>query len=215
MNSKQFFHSCDSSRQWKYVLSQYSNAIEILSDKKKKPDLIELDQFWRETYPAEVSHRGLSSPNFITLDEISKIMTWKITRGKFRPLQKLVDSNKADDVVSTSQAAFLLMSDQVVDIGSKTQGASKTNCAKCKNVIETLMKLKAIGPATASAILAPLYPQYFPFMSDEALLASEEDVAGKKEYTMKSYLQFQERMINKARTLGFKKSSHIVYFLQR
>ena len=46
----------------------------------------------------------------ITLAELSRVMKWKLTRGKMRPLQKLVDGNSDGDVVQLSQRAILLVS---------------------------------------------------------------------------------------------------------
>ena len=89
MNTSQFYHLCDDKHKWTYVLSQYDDAIKLLSTNKKKPNLLELDKFWRFTLPYQVSNRvdlKVSSSSmksedlYVTLEEISKIMTWKITR---------------------------------------------------------------------------------------------------------------------------------------
>ena len=130
-------------------------------------------------------------------------MTWKITRGKFRPLQKLVDSNNSSDVETISQAAFKTFPISQVFSSNCNEGIVVTKeDFNWKPVMEKLMKLKAIGPATASAILAPICPQHYPFMSDEAMLASEPDNSSKKEYTINAYTIFRQRMIKKSKELG-------------
>ena len=69
--------------------------------------------------------------------------------------------------------------------------------------LKELSKLKAVGPATASAILALWYPDSEPFMSDEGLdyaTALGPDDSGKKpnrEYTVKAWRTYKEEMLNR------------------
>lgn len=202
LKAQEFFTSSNhGDDEWKHVLSQYDDAIKLISLNKKKPNLIDLDKFWRTDFPTKVF--DLTTPMRMTLSDISNIMTWKITRGKFRPLQKLVDSNKSSDVESISQSAFKVFT-KPLDSSSSYHDVTvlMQENFNWKPVMEKLMSLKAIGPATASAILAPLCPQQFPFMSDEAMLASEPDNNSKKEYTLNAYTIFRQRMITKAKELG-------------
>jgi hypothetical protein len=46
----------------------------------------------------------------MTLGELSRVMKWKLTRGKMRPLQKLVDGNDDRDVQALSAEAFKIVS---------------------------------------------------------------------------------------------------------
>jgi len=147
-----FFNECEDTEIWSNILLRYDEALNIVSLTKKIPkSLIELDRYWRFKFPEIVLAR--SEPHF-NLEEFSKIMAWKLLRGKMRPLQKLCDSNCPNLVVTASTKALKLLASKKPD---------------WKNAIIALTELKAVGEATASALLAPLFPAVCPFMSDEVL----------------------------------------------
>ena len=71
--------------------------------------------------------------------------------GTYRPkLAQLVTSNKSEDVRKTTEAAFSLYEENEFD-----------------KVLPQLTKLKGVGPATASLVLACYDPVNVPFFSDE------------------------------------------------
>jgi hypothetical protein len=75
--------------EFEILLNKYDFALEQYSTKKKKnPELIKLDYFFNNILPNSIDEKG-----YITLDELSSIMRYKLMRWKMRPLQKLVDSN--------------------------------------------------------------------------------------------------------------------------
>ncbi|CAI9115971.1 OLC1v1017001C3 [Oldenlandia corymbosa var. corymbosa] len=159
---------------WKAALSSYKSTIETLN----KPNLISLDDFYTKELPLIINQRNPKP--YILTDELSKLMQWKLTRGKWRP--RLLDfvSSLDDDVVkSASQKAF----DSLPDISK---------------AVKELTVLKGVGPATASAILAAYAPHVAPFMSDEAMEAA---IGNSKDYTLKSYLIFVEELKAKAMEL--------------
>lgn len=88
----------------------------------------------------------------------------KLSRGKFRPLQKLLDSNSPEEVVIFSTQAFEYMKNSE-PFGSSVKKEAHKNW---KKAIKSLMNLKAVGVATY--ILAPFFPELVPFMSDEAMI---------------------------------------------
>jgi len=163
---------------WKINLNRYNQAIELVSSSAKKSQLLKLDK-WLNT---EHSHRNFRP---LTLKEIENILEWKLLRGKDRPmLRGLIKKNKDSDVSRVSEIAFGLM------MKKDWFGALKT-----------LAELKGVGPATASAILAPLDigKDFCPFMADEVL----EAVTGKKrEYTFKAYQDMQALIMEKVETLN-------------
>ena len=126
-----FFSDCVDAEEWLRVLEKYDESLEMVAKSKKKIELIELDNFWRKEFSAIVLER---SPPHFTLPELSKIMAWKLLRGKFRPLQKMCDSNSPESVISASTAALKAMQ------GSK---------ADWKSAMKSLTTLRAIGEATA------------------------------------------------------------------
>ena len=73
-----FNFECSDLNLWKEALSSYSSRIESLN----KPNLISFDDFYRNQLPPILHNRN---PNpYITTTELSKLMQWKLTRGKWR-----------------------------------------------------------------------------------------------------------------------------------
>lgn len=107
-------------------------------------------------------------------------MQWKLARGKWRPLQKLVATNNAETVEKVSAKAFAKL--------PNIKLANKELCA-----------LRAIGPATASAVLVTICTDA-PFMADEAMEAVPG--LGERNYTLPHYLEFASALQERARELG-------------
>ncbi|KAL8096287.1 uncharacterized protein LOC141692576 [Apium graveolens] len=164
---------------WKQSLSEYEARLESLVNNKKKPDLVSLDEYYRKQLPPLLHQRNPNS--YITTSELSKLMQWKLTRGKWRPrLLDFVSSLDEELVKSSSQKAFQSLPD-------------------ISKAISELSKLKGVGPATASAVLAAYAPDVAPFMSDEAMEAA---LGNSKDYTLKQYLVFVEKLQEKSKELS-------------
>ncbi|XP_059279475.1 uncharacterized protein LOC132033506 [Lycium ferocissimum] len=167
---------CSDLGQWKEALSSYGAHMESLN----KPNLVSLDDFYRNELPGVLRQRN---PSYITNPELTKLMQWKLTRGKWRP--RLLDfvSSLDDSVVrSASEKAFQSLPD-------------------IKKAITELTVLKGVGPATASAVLAAYAPDIAPFMSDEAMVAA---IGNSKDYTLKQYLVLVDKLQAKAKELSAK-----------
>ncbi|KAC9754819.1 hypothetical protein E3N88_45294 [Mikania micrantha] len=161
--------------QWKEALSLYDSRIESMS----KPDLVSLDHFYCKQLPSIIHERN-PNPHITTL-ELSKLMQWKLTRGKWRPrLLDFVSSLDEETVKCASQKAF-------------------KSLPEISKAITELTVLKGVGPATASAVLAAYAPDVAPFMSDEAMVAA---LGNSKEYTLKQYLVFVDKLQAKAKELS-------------
>ncbi|XAR62005.1 hypothetical protein NMG60_11016575 [Bertholletia excelsa] len=171
---------CSDVHLWKEALSSYKSRIESLN----KPKLVSLDDFYTNELPPLIRQRN---PNpYITTSELSKLMDWKLTRGKWRPrLLNFVSSLDEVVVKSASQKAFQSLPD-------------------VSKAVSELTVLKGVGPATASAVLAAFAPEVAPFMSDEAMIAV---LGNSKEYTMKQYLVFVDKLQAKAKELSSKEST--------
>ncbi|KAL0545540.1 hypothetical protein IC582_015426 [Cucumis melo] len=160
---------------WREALSSYSSQIEALG----KPNLVSLDDFYRNELPL-ILHKRKPSP-YITTSELSKLMQWKLTRGKWRPrLLDFVSSLDESLVKLASQKAFQCLPD-------------------ISKAVSELTPLKGVGPATASAILAAYAPDVAPFMSDEAMEAA---LGNSKDYSLKQYLLFANKLQEKAKELS-------------
>ncbi|KAI9201555.1 hypothetical protein LWI28_025273 [Acer negundo] len=167
-----FDFNCSNLSVWKENLSSYQLSIESLN----KPNLISLDEFYRNELPSLIQQRN---PNpYVTTAELSKLMQWKLTRGKWRPrLLDFVSSLDDSLVKSASEKAFEALPD-------------------LNKAVSELTVLKGVGPATASAVLAAYAPHVAPFMSDEAMEAA---LGNSKDYSLKQYLLFANKLLAKAK----------------
>lgn len=78
--------------EWTACLNAYAQRREALNS----PLLVELDDFWLGLCAAK--------PTCLTKSQLSKLMQWKLTKGKWRPrLQGFVDALDADQVRSVTQ----------------------------------------------------------------------------------------------------------------
>ncbi|XP_022870893.1 uncharacterized protein LOC111390126 [Olea europaea var. sylvestris] len=167
--------TCSDVTLWQDALNSYETHIKTLI----KPNLISLDNFYRTELP-NLLHQRAPSP-YITTPELSKLMQWKLTRGKWRPrLLNFVSSLNDDAVRAASQKAFGFLPD-------------------VSKAVSEMVVLKGVGPATASAVLAAYAPDIAPFMSDEAMVAA---IGHSKDYSLKQYLVFVEKMQTKAKELS-------------
>ncbi|XP_073504684.1 uncharacterized protein [Phyllobates terribilis] len=169
------FH-CGDPKKWQRVSDIYWEVMAAKAAKQKR--LLELDKWCQEELPAIMAARPHKS---LTLEELKKLMEWKLMRGKFRPrLKQLVSGNSASAVERCSGRAFLLLPDV---------------CA----AIEELCQLKGVGPATASVLSAGA-PDMVAFMADEAV----ESVPGLSpvQYNAKHYLRYLGALQLKAEALS-------------
>ncbi|KAK7111669.1 uncharacterized protein [Littorina saxatilis] len=156
---------------WRQVFGQYEAVLKAkadnIKDAKKRKELISLDTWYQQELRQLISGR---SEKFITHEELAKLMKWKLMRGKFRPrLQQMVEENSAESVETASKKGFQAL-------------------PSIKAAVEALTVLRAVGPATASAVLAAGAPQHAPFMADESMLA----LPGLQplKYTLPAYQQY-------------------------
>jgi len=167
---------------WKKTNQLYDKILKLKAEKEKKEKakaakLLELDSWFQNQLPQNIHKR---SEKFLTQEELIKLMEWKLTRGKFRPrLTQLVQTNSSETVKEVTSKAFKCLPD-------------------VKSAINELTKLKAVGPATASAILCA-GSHKVPFMADESIQAIPG--FGKIDYTLKFYLQYLEKIRSCLRNL--------------
>jgi hypothetical protein len=160
-------------RDFARALDSYEELVRMVGAKKKIENEIGLlNRWWMNDLPKLDS---------LHANELSKCARFKMTRGKMRPLQKLVDSNAEAEVGRVSEQAFL----------SLRQG-------KWKKGVEELSELKGVGVATATFIACRIAPQLCPFMADEAL----EGCGYPRDYSMKVWEQFRRELVDKAARLN-------------
>ncbi|KAG7132344.1 hypothetical protein HYQ45_009215 [Verticillium longisporum] len=164
------------------LLASYESVLESISAAKGQKTLKELDEFRYVEAPRLFSQHG-TPERPMNHDDVKVLVDWKLQHGKFRPtLMKLVTSNDSSAVSQTIQDG--------ISTFEKTSDVAKA--------LATLAKLKGIGPATASLLLAVHRPDDVPFFSDEAYYWLCN--GGKREslkYNMKEY----DELILEARAL--------------
>ena len=175
--ARRLYKSSISLEEWESCVAKYGQVVASVATGKSKEGLVAWDaHLWGDLVTAVESR----SPKHILLSELADIMKWKLARGKARPLQKLVESNSPASVIAASTEAFKYLS------GGHWEKA-----------IDAITSLKAVGVATATAILTPFAPALVPFMADEVM----EAVSCKRDYTMKIYKEMRSALIVKAQEL--------------
>ncbi|KAL6843622.1 hypothetical protein ACP4OV_026684 [Aristida adscensionis] len=160
---------------WRKALAAYDRRLAAL----EKPDLVPVDAFYRHDLPALLRRRDPDP--FLAKPELARLLQWKLSRGKWRP--RLMDFVKGLD-------------DAAVESASRKAFAALPELGRA---VAELTVLKGVGPATASAVLAAYAPDVAPFMSDEAMVAA---LGNAKEYTLKQYLAFADKLQAKAKELS-------------
>ena len=199
---------------WNKYYNYYNDAVELVSINKKKNELIGLDHWLWVELENNVYNRNRNQSNdinttssttsstssststdyYLTKEELSNVMKWKLIRGKFRPLQGLVDSNTQDAVRSCTTKALNILCNNNNKKVTKSQLDSDWKLA-----LKELIKLRGIGVATASAILALFNPENCVFMADEVIDTVHD---GKRDYTLPVYVSIQSKLYERMHILN-------------
>jgi len=154
------------------LLEQYSETVLAVGRKKSIEDeLKSLNEWWIDELPTLLE---------LELKQLSKLTRFKLTRGKMRPLQKLVDSNNAGEVSRVSVRAFNLLRTGDWEAG-----------------LLALAELKGVGIATSSFAACAVRPDLCPAMADEAI----EGVGLARDYSLSTYEKLRRALIAKAKAL--------------
>ena len=156
------------------------------------PRLVELDTWYRGDLPGLIAGRG---PAAVTLDELVRVTEWKMKRCVWRARNlALVRGNDPAEVARLSAAACALIPDP-------------------RKPVARLAELAGVGPATASAVLAAIRPDLYPFF-DEIVAVQIHDL-GAVAFTLAYYGRYAERLRVRAADLaasapGAKWTAHAV-----
>ena len=161
---------------WEQLLSleAFNNAIKTIADKKNKPVLISYAAYYQNIYPINIERN-----QYISKEDLVQVFNYKITRGKFRPLLKLIMANDEKTIIEVSKSAIILLK----------QG-------KILESITALTKLSGVGPATSSILLAALDGNV-PFMDDSVL----ELIVGQRKYTLNEFEIIKKELTKEKETL--------------
>lgn len=181
--------------QWSRWLSAYDVALERVAGRRKEPsDLLALDTWLRQQWPREAS-----KSSGLTREALEKIARWKLSRGHWRPLLPRIMSNPQPAVDDAWRAAADAVSAGVrrSTTAHSAGTVAAVDSARIWKAVSALTTLDGVGPATASAILAPCFEEV-PFMSDEAVLATGCAL----KYDAKTYKLFAQSLGARAEALG-------------
>lgn len=141
--------------------------------------LPELDRWYREELPGLIAGR---EPAHLAHEELVRLTEWKMARGVWRaPNLVLVRGNDAAEVEAASARAL-----------SKIPHPT--------GPISELAKLRGVGPATASAAVAAVAPETYPFFDE--LVAARLPGLGPVAWTLGYYARYAEALRSAARALG-------------
>lgn len=169
---------------WRRTLAAYPSCLKgKQGTSPTQKHLVKDDAFLHGEVVCNMKERGSLSHA-----ELSRVMRWKLARGKMRPLQKAVERNSAAAVEEASRESLAAL-----DKGH------------WKSALKLLTKLHAVGPATASIVLCLYAPDQAPFMADEAMEAVPGSVpcsGNAAAYSEEAYADFRDSMIKRADELA-------------
>jgi hypothetical protein len=168
---------------WKRALDGYPSVIDAMA----VPRLVELDAWYERELPSKLASR---TPPYATLDELAQATEWKMKRGEWRARNlMLVKNNPAETVRKTTEDGFALIPDP-------------------RKPVAKIAELDGVGPATASALLAALRPDVYPFFDE--IVAEQIPELGKVAFTIPYYLRYATRLRERAASLGAPFTPHSV-----
>ncbi len=159
---------------WDAALAAYPRALAAYGGDK----LVALDQWFHEVWPADVWGR---EPPSVTRDELLRVIRWKMGRGVWRERNlRLAETNAAADVAATIMVAL---------------GAAPDP----RRPLDEIARLRGVGAATASAVLAALLPAEYPFL-DETVGAQVPGL-GPVGFSLRYYLPYAAALRDRAAQL--------------
>ena len=157
------------------ALDDYTGVVERQGVAK----LRELDRWYHEELPRLIAAR---TEAHLTHGELVRLTEWKMARGVWRaPNLVLVRGNEASVVEETSGKALAKIPHPTAPIAE-------------------LAKLKGVGPATASAALAAVAPERYPFFDE--LVAAQLPGLGPVAWTLGYYAKYADALRSTAGELG-------------
>jgi hypothetical protein len=156
---------------WQEASDRYPEVIKAQGVR----ELPEIDLWYRTEFPASLAARD---PAYVTREELERVTRWKMKRGVWRERNRLlVVGNEAKIVKRLSMEAIAVVLDP-------------------RRPVATLSQLAGVGPATASAILAALRPDMYPFFDE--LVAAQIPGLGPVAFTAPYYQRYAARLRERA-----------------
>lgn len=170
---------------WQQTHDQY-NALIVAHQVNQLP---EIDAWYRNELPGILAAR---KPTYVTKDEFMEILRWKMKRGDWREhnRQRILNTD-GRTIKKAAQDAFAAAR----DLPETVLTASK----EYKAPIQILSELDGVGPATASAVLAPYRPDLYPFFDE--WIGKRIEGLEKVAFTPSYYWKYADALRGKAKEL--------------
>lgn len=160
---------------WRDALDSYARVVAAQGVER----LPALDAWYHGELPSLVRARA---PMHVTLDELARLTEWKMARGEWRARNLvLVRGNAPDAVVTATTEALALVPHPTKPIAR-------------------IAELDGVGPATASAVVAAVAPETYPFFDE--LVAAQVPGLGAVKWTHGFYAKYAQALRERAEALG-------------
>lgn len=170
----------------------YLDQLRSCADSRTSAD--EIESIYKTYFTFDKSSAGISDRKGLGKSDLSLVMKYKLTRGKWRPrLQGLIEQNSSEACIECANEALRLVGygkgGEEEEMGKKDE--ENDNLETIMSSLSCFMKLKGVGIATATLLLSIFSPSV-PFFSDEFAAfhssSSSLGAAGTKlKYDVKEY----------------------------
>jgi hypothetical protein len=162
---------------WDAALVAYPAAVEARGGAR----LLALDRWLHEELPGAVRARGAP---YLTRDELLRLIRWKMGRGVWRANNLRLAADNAPEAVEASTRAAL----------------TAVPAADPVAPVRMIARLRGVGPATASAVLAAVFPERYPFLED--VVAAQVPGLGPPAFTVRYYGAYAAALVERAARLA-------------
>jgi hypothetical protein len=167
--------SSHSGSAWRDALARYDDTI-ARQGVERLPDL---DRWYQRELPGAIASRA---PMHLVHEELVRLTEWKMARGVWRaPNLVRVRGIDPEVVARTSIDALARMPHPTAPI-------------------KALATLDGVGPATASAVVAAVAPESYPFFDE--LVAAQVPTLGAVAWTLGYYAKYAAALRERAAALG-------------
>lgn len=170
---------------WRDTLNQY-DALLVAHEVNQLP---EIDAWYRGALPQLIAAR---KPPYVTKDEFLEILRWKMKRGDWREYNRI-------RIVNTDARAIKKAAQDGLTAARDLDPSVPTASKPYKLPIQIICELDGVGPATASAVLAPFRPDLYPFFDE--WIARQIPLLGKVAFTPSYYWKYADALRGKANEL--------------
>lgn len=160
---------------WDAARAAYARAVEGRGGAR----LLAADAWYHTELAPAVQAR---TPRHLTRDELLQVVRWKMRRGVWRANNlQLAASNPEETIAAATAEALAAVPHPTTPI-------------------RAIARLRGVGPATASAVLAAVHPEQYPFLED--VVAAQVPDLGPPAFTLRYYGAYADALRARALRLS-------------